>query len=527
MNKVTKRFLSALAAGVMFASGGAAVTSAVAEDYVENDNYYESDEIAYTFQNDDTLRKVSKKFYGTVEYWKPLQIYNHIENTRAIPNGKVIFVPRDVNDLLTYARNHGYTGSAQTPAEQHQEAVSHAGDGVYIFQEGDTLIRISKKLYGTEEYWKILRDYNNITDTRNIQNGTKIYLPSNLTRIVSTPTQTETGVIPAHVSISENDGEFYYTFQPGDTLIRVSKKLFGTEDYWKVLRDYNNITDTRNIQNGTKIYIPGDLHTRIKTGTTSSSKTPSTGASHSYVEGDTIVYIFQPGDTLIKVSKKFYGTGEYWKEIRNYNNITDTRNIQNGTKIYLPSELNYLINNNVNGATVVSEPEVTTTRRSDVISHVFGNKDTLYGLAKKYYGDGRLWTHLATINGIDNPRAVPTGKVLLIPTTKELLIALASDAVVVEPEVEEPVVEMPVEEGHEHDGRYVVQRGDTLSKICYEAYGTSNKFFVKKLAEYNGIKDINKIRTGQVIYLPDYDVLLADCVGFGMPEDVRVKRLVI
>lgn len=47
-------------------------------------------------------------------------------------------------------------------------------------------------------------------------------------------------------------------------------------------------------------------------------------------------------------------------------------------------------------------------------------------------------------------------------------------------------------------GKYMVKKGDTLSAIA-KAYGTT----VSKLAKVNAIKDVNNIRVGQLLTLPD------------------------
>jgi len=43
--------------------------------------------------------------------------------------------------------------------------------------------------------------------------------------------------------------------------------------------------------------------------------------------------------------------------------------------------------------------------------------DTLYGLARRYYGDGKLWTRIAEANRdkFRDVTAIPVGTVLVIP----------------------------------------------------------------------------------------------------------------
>lgn len=52
---------------------------------------------------------------------------------------------------------------------------------------------------------------------------------------------------------------------------------------------------------------------------------------------------------------------------------------------------------------------------------------------------------------------------------------------------------------------YTVKKGDTLSAICRKYYGDSTLY--SKLAKYNGIKNPNLIRVGQIIKLPDKSLL--------------------
>lgn len=62
-----------------------------------------------------------------------------------------------------------------------------------------------------------------------------------------------------------------------------------------------------------------------------------------------------------------------------------------------------------------AEPE-----SSDVVkSRVLRRGETLHGLAAEEYGDPAKWRHIATANGITNPRMVPPGTALTIPKLAE------------------------------------------------------------------------------------------------------------
>lgn len=76
-----------------------------------------------------------------------------------------------------------------------------------------------------------------------------------------------------------------------------------------------------------------------------------------------------------------------------------------------------------------------------------------------------------------------------------------------------PVVQQPVprpKSGAQSPGagasdtlrHHVVQKGDSLSKICSAAYGSARKDLVEALARANGLSNPEALRIGQQIVLP-------------------------
>ena len=59
-------------------------------------------------------------------------------------------------------------------------------------------------------------------------------------------------------------------------------------------------------------------------------------------------------------------------------------------------------------------------------THKFGGNDTLWDLAAKYYGDPTLYPILLEVNGIDNPRTILSGTIILIPD-KDDMKAIANE----------------------------------------------------------------------------------------------------
>ena len=94
-------------------------------------------------------------------------------------------------------------------------------------------------------------------------------------------------------------------------------------------------------------------------------------------------------------------------------------------------------------------------------------------------------------------------------------------AVQVESETENIARAAEVEAEVETPETYTVEAGDTLSAICRLFYGDASLY--PQLASYNGIANANLITVGQVIELPDIEVLKATQVttSYTAPETVK------
>lgn len=102
-----------------------------------------------------------------------------------------------------------------------------------------------------------------------------------------------------------------------------------------------------------------------------------------------------------------------------------------------------------------------------VTTHTMGTGDTLWELSAQHYGDPTLYPVLLEVNGIDNPRTIPNGKVIIIPdkatmqniarendpAKKRSLIAQATSGNVVPPgdEVQNP--QTPTNSGKDAETR--------------------------------------------------------------------------
>ena len=101
-------------------------------------------------------------------------------------------------------------------------------------------------------------------------------------------------------------------------------------------------------------------------------------------------YVVVKGDTLSKIANNY---GTTYQKLAEYNNIPNPDLIHVGQKIKIP-----------NGGST-----------QEYKYHIVQKGETLWGIAKKYYGNGNQYPKIATANGIVNPDIIHVGQKLLIP----------------------------------------------------------------------------------------------------------------
>jgi membrane-bound lytic murein transglycosylase D len=138
---------------------------------------------------------------------------------------------------------------------------------------------------------------------------------------------------------------------------------------------------------------------------------------------------------------------------------------------------------------------VNTRERFDTqvkeTQHRVQNGETLSTIATRY---AVSQTRLAELNGLRSPYRIRVGQVLDLPVAAGAVVAStpsAAPAIQAKPTI--PVVVAPTPK-QEFESRYVVRRGDTLSRIATRFGLTENE-----LMRLNNIKQRNNIYEGQVL----------------------------
>lgn len=114
----------------------------------------------------------------------------------------------------------------------------------YVVEPGDTLKKIAAKFYGSREFWtKIYAD-----NAASISNPNRIYVGQVLYIHLVTNT----------VEPDENMTGDIYTVQPGDSLWKIAKKLYGKGTLYSKIYEANKdvISNPKKLQVGQKIVVP-------------------------------------------------------------------------------------------------------------------------------------------------------------------------------------------------------------------------------------------------------------------------------
>ena len=141
---------------------------------------------------------------------------------------------------------------------------------------------------------------------------------------------------------------------------------------------------------------------------------------------------------------------------------------------------------------IKEESPVINTSSSDVI-YTVKKGETLTGISLMFYGDIKYYKELASYNGIENPDFIIEGTKLNIPVT-----------------LSEVKIKPNTNKQNNNNITHVVRKNDYLISIVRYYYGDKNVMeHVNKLATYNELKDPNILIEGDVLLIPELEILVS------------------
>ncbi len=136
-----------------------------------------------------------------------------------------------------------------------------------------------------------------------------------------------------------------------------------------------------------------------------------------------IIHKVVSSDNLIELSKKYYGDGTKWRQIHeaNKDKIPNPDVLYTGLELLIPEiAISEKRDDDIAYGSLPereSDEEVFTTTTTTPGTHTISSGDTLYSIARKYYGDSAMWVkiHDANEDDIEDKRLLEVGQTLVIP----------------------------------------------------------------------------------------------------------------
>ena len=164
--------------------------------------------------------------------------------------------------VVPSVKNVPSTSSTQaTPTTAAKTSVASASAAtVHVVVEGDTLTSIAKQYWGTSQGWENIEKANPGLTPTNLKLGAKLNIPAK-DAAVSAPVKSSTSNSSSSTggSVSNTNGGDYEVVS-GDTLSKISNKVYGDGKHWKQIYDANKKVigdDASVLVVGTKLTLPG------------------------------------------------------------------------------------------------------------------------------------------------------------------------------------------------------------------------------------------------------------------------------
>ena len=125
----------------------------------------------------------------------------------------------------------------------------------------------------------------------------------------------------------------------GDTFEALAQKYFNDGSKWSVIAKANPTIEPERLKIGQKIRIPASAGAVVAMDTASSVSTPNptsrTSDASSTSGGQT--HVVAKGDTLSSISRKYFGSDKYWRQILAANKGASEKTLKIGQKLVIPT----------------------------------------------------------------------------------------------------------------------------------------------------------------------------------------------
>lgn len=127
-----------------------------------------------------------------------------------------------------------------------------------------------------------------------------------------------------------------YVVKPGDSLIKISRTLYGSSKGWTKIAAANGLDRNATIRVGDSLIIPNWSKPAPRKGRAGIRDAAESEPVLDYSKFDYKLYNIQPGDTLSGIASKFYGDSQKYQLIEAYNSKALARGLRHGDKLLIP-----------------------------------------------------------------------------------------------------------------------------------------------------------------------------------------------
>ncbi len=224
-------------------------------------------------------------------------------------------------------------------------------------------------------------------------------------------------------------------------------------------------------------------------------------------EASPIIHHVKPNETLYEIAEQYMGDGRYWRVIRDRNPdlVTANGGVQVGARLEIPTE-NLPRTSHLEevaqraDAALQGDGHASSSRRNDS-SHSLKtievkSGDTLSDLAARHLGSSRHWRKLLEANRdkLETARDLRAGMTLKLPAD---MVATASPS-----HRSSTTTARRVSARSSEPKTYVVQKGDTLTRIAEQKLGDGSRWRELYKANRQKIKDPDNVPVGTKLLLP-------------------------
>lgn len=201
-----------------------------------------------------------------------------------------------------------------------------------------------------------------------------------------------------------------------------------------------------------------------------------------------------PGESLIKIARRHYGNGDYWKAIAlaNPGKVSRDGLVNSGVVLDIPKRDDAVLGLDIESSgQEITRPidirtAVASTRTIDVKSG-----DTLSELASKHMGSAALWEDLLEANKdqLKDEHSLQVGMKLRVPGTTS--------------QAQAPVaVDKPTTTRSSSGKTYTVKPGDNLTEIAEKMLGDGNRWREIFEANRDKMQSADRVKVGQKLRIP-------------------------